>query len=122
MVADTGLPQNAPTMNNERLRDQPVLVEIIAIDEIGHSAFNLQNTRQVRMEREDLAGLAVQEGVEDDEGPIPNYPHTMLKLHVSDGNVTLPAIEYRNIPDFKLGETPLGYKVVIIMSYCLERS
>ena len=52
-------------------------------------------------------------GVEDEEGPIPNYPHTTLKLQLSDGNVTLPAIEYRAIPELKLGETPLGYKVCI---------
>lgn len=110
MVSGTGMPDNALAMNNERLLGQPILVEIIAIDEIGHSAFNLQNTRQTRIEREDLAGLAMQEGVEEDEGPIPKYPHTMLKFHLSDGNVTLPAIEYRAIPDIKLGETPLGYK------------
>ena len=113
MVAGTGLPENAPAMNDERLHGQPVLVEITTIDEIGHSAFSLRNTRQTRIERADLAGLALQEGVEDEEGPVPNYPHTMLKLQLSDGNVTLPAIEYRAIPELKLGETPLGYKVCI---------
>ena len=111
MVEGTGLPPQAWTLKNKRISGTPVLVEVIAITEIGHSAFNLQNVRQTRIERADLAGLAEQEGVEDDEGPVPNYPRTMLKLEISDGSVNLPAIEYRSLPQLKLGETPLGYKV-----------
>ncbi|KAI5122771.1 hypothetical protein M0805_009853 [Coniferiporia weirii] len=56
MVEGTGLPMNALTMNNERIRGPPVLVEVTAVTEIGHSAFNLQNVRQTRIERADLAG------------------------------------------------------------------
>ncbi|KAI5114584.1 hypothetical protein M0805_009807, partial [Coniferiporia weirii] len=77
------------------------------------SAFNLQNVRQTRIERADLAGLALEEGGENDEGPIPNYPRTMLRLEVCDGSVTIPAIEYREMPDLKLGETPLGFKILL---------
>ena len=98
-------------MVNERIRGTPILVELAAITEIGHSAFNLYNIRQARIERADLAGLAQEEGVEDDEGPVPNFPRTMLKFELCDGSVTIPAIEYRSIPELKLDETPLGYKV-----------
>ncbi|KAH8117823.1 hypothetical protein DFH11DRAFT_1503511 [Phellopilus nigrolimitatus] len=111
MVDGTGFPLNAMTMNNARIGRTPILVEVTSITEIGHSAFNLHNTRQMRIERADLAGLALEEGAENDEGPIPNYPRTMLKLEVCDGSVTLPAIEYRALPELKLGETPLGFKV-----------
>lgn len=113
MVEGTGLPSNIASQNGTRLGGPPVLVEITAITEIGHSAFNLQNVRQARIERADLAGLAAEEGVEDDEGPVPNYPRTMLRLEISDGTVTLPAIEYRPLSQLKIGETPLGYKVFL---------
>ncbi len=95
---------------------QPILVEITALTEIGQSAFNLLNTRQARLEREDLAGLVEREREQngqdgEDEGPVPNYPRQMLKLEVSDGTVSLPAVEYRKIPELILGETQLGCKV-----------
>ncbi|KAG6328920.1 hypothetical protein ID866_10168 [Astraeus odoratus] len=97
----------------------PLLVEIRTITEIAHSAFNLLNTHQTRLDREDL-GLArgndEQEGPrhqDEDEGPIPNFPRGMLRLELSDGQSLLRAIEYRSIPDLVLGETPLGYKVSV---------
>lgn len=111
MQAGTGFARNAAEMDNMRINGTPILVEVTSITEIGHSAFNLHNVRQTRIERADLAGLAEEEGVEEDEGPVPNYPHTMLKLEVCDGSVTLPAIEYRALPQLKLAETPLGFKV-----------
>lgn len=114
MTQGTGLPLNARTLDNKRISGTPILVEVTAITEIGHSAFQLQNVRQTRIEREDLAGLAEQDGVENDEGPVPNYPRTMLRLEVSDGTVTLPAIEYKALPELKLGETNLGYKVQLL--------
>lgn len=111
-VEGTGLPLNAHTLHNVRIRGtSPILVEVVEITEIGHSAFSLTNVRQTRIERADLAGLAAEEGVEDDEGPVPKFPRQMLKLYVSDGTVTLPAIEYRPMPELQLGETPLGFKV-----------
>lgn len=115
-MTGTGLPTNARTIEKRRISGTPILVEVTAITEIGHSAFSLQNVRQTRIEREDLAGLAEQEGVENEEGAIPNYPRTMLKLEISDGTVTLPAIEYKPLPQLQLGETCLGYKVDTFIS------
>ncbi|KAL5503953.1 hypothetical protein ACEPAH_8025 [Sanghuangporus vaninii] len=114
MEPGTGLPRNARAMNNQRIRGLPhILVEVTAIMEVGHSAFNLHNVRQARIERADLAGLAQEEGAENDEGSIPNYPRTMLRLEISDGTVTMPAIEYRSLPSLKLEETPLGFKLLL---------
>ncbi|KAF8068632.1 hypothetical protein FPV67DRAFT_1415327 [Lyophyllum atratum] len=45
------------------------------------------------------------------EGPIPKYPRGMLKLRLTDGMVTLPAVEYRFLPGLSLENTPLGYNV-----------
>ncbi|EJD06454.1 uncharacterized protein FOMMEDRAFT_77397 [Fomitiporia mediterranea MF3/22] len=129
MEPNTGLPRNASSMKNTRIRGSSILVEVTSIMEIGHSAFNLFNVRQAKLERADLAGLANnEEGAENegqggdggggDEGPIPSYPRSMLRLEVSDGSVTMPAIEYRSIPQLKLEETSLGFKVGNSLYYC----
>jgi RecQ-mediated genome instability protein 1 len=109
MLPGTGLPANISELTNVTIRG-PFLVEIVAITEIGHSAFTLQNTRQVRMDRADLAGLGP-EVADEDEGPIPKYPRSMLRFELSDGATTLQAMEYRPLPEIQLGVTPLGYKV-----------
>ncbi|OBZ72231.1 RecQ-mediated genome instability protein 1 [Grifola frondosa] len=111
MVHGTGLPHNVSELSTP-LRG-PVLVQIVSITEIGHSAFSLQNTRQARIERADLAGLAAEEGEDDDEGPIPKYPRSMLRFQLSDGATILQAIEFRRLPELELGETPLGYKMIL---------
>lgn len=113
MIPGTGVPQNIDSMQNGKLSGSPILVEIVAIMEIGHSAFSLQNIRQTRIERADLAGLTINEEGTDDEGPIPKYPRSMLQFKLSDGHTTFQAIEYRRLPGLELGETPLGYKVRI---------
>ncbi|KAI0694628.1 hypothetical protein BC835DRAFT_1544869 [Cytidiella melzeri] len=113
MLAGTGLPPNISELNNVTLRGLPILVEIVAITEIGHSAFSLQNVRQARIERADLAGLAEEEENDGDDRPIPNYPRSMLKLVLSDGSTIVNAIEYKRLPEFKLGETPLGFKMLL---------
>ncbi|TFY83218.1 hypothetical protein EWM64_g788 [Hericium alpestre] len=112
MVHGTGLPANIPKDRNSTLTGPPVLVEITALTDIGVSAFSLQNTRQTRIDRADLAGLAEEDGGEDD-GPVPRYPRGMLRFEISDGATTLAAIEYRKIPELELGETPLGYKLLL---------
>ncbi|TFK46086.1 hypothetical protein OE88DRAFT_1638763 [Heliocybe sulcata] len=113
MVPGTGLPHDISKYNGRRLQGQ-VLVEVTAITDIGHSAFSLQNVRQTRIDRADLAGL----GQEDDEeeGPIPRYPRSMMRLELSDGNVSVKAIEYRKLPELALGETPLGFKVSLLFT------
>lgn len=87
-------------------------MQILALTEIGHSAFNLLNVRQTKIDRADLSGLARGDDEDEaDEGPIPNYPRSMLQFELSDGAITLKAIEYRKIAQFDLENTPLGFKV-----------
>ncbi|CAE6426874.1 unnamed protein product [Rhizoctonia solani] len=105
-VRDTGFPD--PNSHNIQIKD--TLCEIVALTEIGHSAFTLKNVRQARVDKEDLAGLAGD--LEDGEDySIPKYPRSMLRFELSDGTKTMRAIEYRRIPDFELGVTPLGTKI-----------
>ncbi|KAG8903446.1 hypothetical protein FRB99_003268 [Tulasnella sp. 403] len=111
----TGLPRDVTQTQNARIasgRGGPILCQVVSMTEIGHSAFSLQNVRQTRIDREDLAGL-VEAGVEDEEEnqPIPKYPRSTLKFELSDGWVTLPAIEYKKLPGLELGVTPLGSKM-----------
>jgi RecQ-mediated genome instability protein 1 len=112
MVHGTGLPHDIASFRKSTLSGPPVLVQILALMEIGHSAFNLMNVNQTRKDKADLSGL-VQGDNEDeaDEGPIPNYPRSMLQFELSDGATTLKAIEYRKIPQLDLEKTPLGFKV-----------
>jgi len=102
-----------------------ILVEVISINEIGSSAFNLMNVMNAREERgvvalppgdadHDPGGQQVigdGDDDDDDEGPIQRYPRGMLKLQLSDGHTTIQAIEYRSISELELGVTPLGFKV-----------
>ena len=116
----TGFPENIAATNTT-VQGPSILVQIVDIAEIGHSAFSLTNVRQTRLDQEDLAGLARQDEEEnenqdpadEDVGPIPKYPRSMLKLHLSDGSVTVPAIEFKRIPGLELGVTPLGCKVIV---------
>ncbi|EED85945.1 predicted protein [Postia placenta Mad-698-R] len=57
MLAGTGFPPNIAALPDTTIRG-PVLVQIISIAEVGHSAFTLQNVRQARLEREDMAVTA----------------------------------------------------------------
>lgn len=115
MAQGTGLPQNLAGLKKGALSGPPILVQIMALTEIGHSAFSLMNVRQTKIDRADLSGLAQQgennEDAEADEGPVPNYPRSMLQFELSDGTIKLNAIEYRKISQLDLENTPLGYKV-----------
>ena len=122
MLRGTGLTPNVSALKKCTLKGQKILLELVHLTEIGHSAFNLMNVRQTRIDREDLAGLANadEEGnVEDDEGPVPKYPRGMLKMQLSDGHTTLTAIEYRRLPGLELGTTPYGCKVCTPSIYSL---
>ena len=119
MQPGTGFPDDITTANDLTVQGSSILVQIVDITEIGHSAFSLTNVRQTRLDQEDLAGLARQNEevenqnqVDEDAGPIPKYPRSMLKLQLSDGTVTMPAIEFKRIPGLELGVTPLGCKVI----------
>ncbi|KZS94274.1 DUF1767-domain-containing protein [Sistotremastrum niveocremeum HHB9708] len=121
MLPGTGAPSNIAELDNAFLAG-PVLVQILAITDIGHSAFSLQTTRQTRIDKADLAGLAEAEGdsEEEDANSIPKYPRGMLRFELSDGSQTFPAIEYRRIKDLELGVTPLGYKVILSFNLALS--
>lgn len=108
MVAGTGFPHNIGNTENVRLRGH-MLVQIQGMTEIGHSAFSLQTIQQTRIDRADLAGLTAED--EEDEGPIPKFPRSMLQFELSDGSRSVKAIEYRKLPELELGVTPMGYKV-----------
>lgn len=114
MVSGSGLPHDVPGLHKGTLSGPPVLVQVLALTEIGHSAFNLMNIRQAKIDRADLSGLARgdnENNDEADEGPVPNYPRSMLHFQISDGTIRLNAFEYKKIPQFNLENTPLGYKV-----------
>ncbi|KDR78871.1 hypothetical protein GALMADRAFT_137857 [Galerina marginata CBS 339.88] len=115
MLHGTGLDPHITRMNGN-LRGPPVLVQIIAVTEIGSSAFQLEQVRAAREERL-LAGVGDVEGEEDGdvevegEGPMPKYPRGTLRFQLSDGATILEAMEYRPIPQIILGTTPLGFKL-----------
>ena len=115
MQPHTGLPANIGDLSAiTTLTGPPVLVEIIWMDDISTSAFELDQIRQARKERI-LAGVGDEEGKEDGdidvgEGPMPKYPRGKLRLQLSDGQTVLEAMEYRRINELKL-TTPSGYKV-----------
>ena len=121
MQPGTGFPEGVTTASDLTVQGSPILVQILDITEIGHSAFSLTNVRQTRLDQEDLAGLAReneeenenQNQDEEDAGPIPKYPRSMLKLQLSDGTITMPAIEFKRIPGLELGVTSLGCKVIV---------
>ena len=84
----------------------------MALTEIGHSALSLMDVRQTKIDRADLSGLAERDNENAaDEGPVPNYPRSMLQFELSDGTITLNAIEYRKLSQLDLENTPLGFTV-----------
>ncbi|PFH52929.1 hypothetical protein AMATHDRAFT_138651 [Amanita thiersii Skay4041] len=117
MLHGTGLPIHIalPTTTTV-LTGPPILVEISAMTEIAHSAFNLDQIRAAREERSrsgrDMSNNIDEDGdIDVDEGPPPKYSRGMLRFTLTDGATSLPAIEYKPIPQLVLGVTPLGYKV-----------
>ncbi|KAG9018660.1 hypothetical protein FRB90_010860 [Tulasnella sp. 427] len=116
MLPDTGLPRDITAHAKTRIGTppNPILVQIASITEVGHSAFQLLNVRQTRIDRADLAGL-IEAGVEDEEEsePIPRYPRSTLSLELSDGHRTIKAMEYRKMTGLELGVTPLGCKLML---------
>ncbi|KAJ7773414.1 hypothetical protein B0H16DRAFT_148641 [Mycena metata] len=117
MSHGTGIPLHLLTAESGTLRG-PVLVEIVALTEVGTSALALDQVRVARAERLAAgAGMGDEENEADlevdGEGPVPNYPRGMLRFELHDGVSTLSAIEYRRLPELTLGVTPLGYKMVL---------
>lgn len=119
MVPGTGFPDNVNNLDGATIPGPPILVEIAAMDEEGHSVFSLLNAAEERAEhakREARRQAAVEAGdeeEEEEEDPKPVFPRSMLRLDLSDGTTTLRGFEYRRLPDIELGETPIGFKVSI---------
>ncbi|KAF8907305.1 hypothetical protein CPB84DRAFT_300216 [Gymnopilus junonius] len=115
MQHGTGLDPNISRFTGNLL-GPPVMVQIMAITEVGTSAFNLEQIRVAREERM-LAGEGNIEGDEEGdvevegEGPMPKYPRGHLQFQLSDGATTFEAFEYRPIPEFALGTTQIGFKL-----------
>ena len=118
MVKDTGLPENVTSLNGSTVLDGvPTLVAIVSVDEVGHSAFQLEQIRQAREERIQAGMDANGEGDEDadieveGEGPMPKYPQSMLSMILTDGNLVFKAFEDKKLPGLGLVQTPVGFKV-----------
>ncbi|KAF9485165.1 hypothetical protein BDN70DRAFT_796385 [Pholiota conissans] len=115
MSKGTGLRPNI-VRATEDLKGPPILVQIIAMTEIGTSAFQLEQTRVAREERM-RSGQGNVEGDEEGdvevegEGPMPKYPRGTLRFQLSDGETIIEAMEYRTLPQLALGITELGYKM-----------
>lgn len=110
MVAGTGIPQDVLNANHTVLKG-PLLVEVTELMEIGHSAYSLLQVHESRVEYRKQAELRDASGDAQEQKPMPKYPRSMLQFQLSDGTAMLPAIEFKPLPQFELGETPLGYKV-----------
>ncbi|KAF9451884.1 hypothetical protein P691DRAFT_756883 [Macrolepiota fuliginosa MF-IS2] len=122
MLQNTGLPTHISQTDhqeaNTRLTGPPVLVEIVALTEIASSAYQLDQVRMVREERLRLGQAEDDQEGEGDlevegEGPVPKYPRGMLRFQLSDGATTLSAIEFRSLPELVLGQTKLGFKMLL---------
>lgn len=109
------LPRNINDGKAHILPADGVLMQIVSLAEIGHSALSLQNVRETRINREGMDEEAARIA-EEDEGPLEDYPRRMLKMELSDGATSIQAIEYKRLPELVLGKTPLGHKVSLIAS------
>ena len=136
MTPATGFPANVLEIDGQPIPGPPVLVEILRMDEIGHSALSLiyvaearaEHTRQVerrlkaeaeRKKEEDQEdhdrhkGQDRQPDAEEDIGVLPTYPRSMLHFELSDGSTTLQAFEFAHLPGFELGKPVIGRKVSV---------
>ena len=113
------LPSTTDAAHGTTLFPQPVLLQIVALTEIGSSAFQLQTVLEQRRDVLDGKTRIRRMGDEDDTGEmdlaelgkLPAYPRGMLKLELSDGRAVVKAMEYGRLGGLKLGETSLGAKV-----------
>lgn len=92
-----------------------ILVQIVGLTEIGSSAYQLLQVKKEREEFETggIVGLDGEEDEVDGARGMPKYPRGMLRFRLSDGRNEAEAIEYRSLPALELGETPLGYKMLL---------
>ncbi|WWC71481.1 uncharacterized protein I206_105439 [Kwoniella pini CBS 10737] len=116
-------------LHEKILFQRPTILQMHHISEIGHSAFQIKHTMEQRSEvlsGQSLIRRMEDEVVEDeqeqniDQGKVPPYPRSMLKLELSDGRRIIKAMEYKKINNLVLGQTSLGCKVVCNNVKCLR--
>ncbi|KAH6867235.1 hypothetical protein BKA70DRAFT_1133875 [Coprinopsis sp. MPI-PUGE-AT-0042] len=112
----TGLPAHACLPNFcGYLGGHPILVEVVAIMEIGVEPSKIE---QIWIKRARQAVIEDHLAVPPSQSYLKleayQYPHNTLMLTLSDGVGTLEAIEQSHIPQISLGNTPLGAKVGLI--------
>ena len=112
MLAGTGIPADALGAVHTVIRGS-ILVEVVGMTDIGHSASTLLQVYESRVEYKKQAELRRANGDEEQQKPMPKFPRSMLQLQLSDGQSVLPVIEAKTLSQFELGETPLGFKASI---------
>ncbi|KAH8099966.1 DUF1767-domain-containing protein [Cristinia sonorae] len=115
MLPGTGLPENINELDGAPIPGSPIMVEILSMEEVGHSAFSLLNVMEARSDDEKERAKREAAGEEEDEDAEqmikPKFPRSMLRFLLSDGFNTIQAFEYAPLPEIEFGETPLGHKV-----------
>jgi RecQ-mediated genome instability protein 1 len=119
MEPGSGLPLFVGLKSMYITLDEPIVLELVHMAEVGVSAFALE---KVRLEREQAIytcfskassfgeTLSLNE-LSRLEDSLPDYPRNTLKLYLTDGAVELEAVELRRIPGLDLGRSSMGLKV-----------
>ncbi|KAJ3537019.1 hypothetical protein NMY22_g5783 [Coprinellus aureogranulatus] len=118
-VPGTGLRPPTSRILPHGILHGPILLEIVHIEEVGVSAFELESVRQERarikhQRRIEQVRRIVTPREDDAIQPrpiLPVYPRSRIKVYFTDGFTLLEAVECERLPDIVLGETPMGRKV-----------
>ncbi|WVR09499.1 hypothetical protein IAU60_006567 [Kwoniella sp. DSM 27419] len=117
-------PRDGSEIHERILFPKPALLQIHALSEVGNSAFQIQTVREQRSEI--LSGQSrirrLDDEAEDEmeDGKVPPYPRSMLRLEVGDGRRIMKAMEYKRIAGLVLGQTSLGCKLLVQNVRCLR--
>ncbi|KAM0748158.1 hypothetical protein T439DRAFT_328146 [Meredithblackwellia eburnea MCA 4105] len=83
-----------------KARNERVLVQVMAVDDIGHSALELRDTLKAKRDAK-----------EGDEKPV--FARGTAKLRLSDGHTDIVAIELQKVEGLGLEEVSLGTKMLL---------
>lgn len=92
-------------------RPDRVLVQVTAIDEVGHPALGLLETLKEKREFRRVAELGRELKDGEEEVPPSVYPRGLVTLTLSDGHSECGAFEYRKVEGLGLEEVKVGCKV-----------
>lgn len=118
MEYKSGLPPRITQTLMHTTLSGPIVLELVHMNEIGISAFTLDEVRQSR-DRHFHQGLldmvrdrkfAFPSDLKELKEALPKYPRKTLQLFLTDGTSELEALELRPLP-LTLGVTPMGMKV-----------